>query len=244
MGRRLVQALALAATAFVVSACSGADAKRAKELLGQANAAQAKVVSASYDVRVVVSAESQRYTMLMNGGGYVKGPRAGDQFLTMRGEGLPVAMNFQLVSTGGRAVVSINGRTQSFPMPRESARSQDWTAIVGDLTKHVKSVDVRENSVVAGKRGTTVAGVIDTAGLARAAAGMSMLSQSTGAGALDEMTKHVGDMRVVLFIADRTRLIQSAAITLELKGSGQKAKVEMLYSLRGVNRPVAFPTSR
>ena len=201
-------------------------------------------MSASYDVRVVVSAETQRYTMLVNGGGYFKGPRAGDQFLTMRGEGLPVAMNFQLVSTGGRAVVSVNGRTQSFPMPASSARSQDWTAIVGDLTKHVKSVDVRENSVVAGKRGTTVAGVIDTAGLARAAAGMSMLSQSTGAGALDEMTKNVGDMRVVLFIADRTRLIQSAAITLELKGSGQKAKVEMFYSLRGVNRPVAFPSSR
>jgi outer membrane lipoprotein-sorting protein len=239
MGRRLVQALALAATAFVISACSGADAKRAKELLAQANAAQAKVVSASYDVRVVVSAGSQRYTMLMNGGGYFKGPRAGDQFLTMRGEGLPGATNFQLVSKGGRAIVSVNGSTQSFPMPPESAKSQDWTAIVGDLTKHVKSVDVRENSVVAGKRGTTVAGTIDTAGLVRAAAGLSM---PFGDGALDEMTKHVGDMRIVLFIEDRTRLIQSAAITLELKGSGQKAKVEMFYSLRGVNRPVDFPS--
>src|SRR5215218_1195973 len=95
MGRRLVQALALATTAFVVSACSGADAKRPRELLAQTNAAQAKVRSASYDVRVVVSAESQRYTMLMNGGGYFKGRRAGDRFLIMRGEGLPVAMNFQ-----------------------------------------------------------------------------------------------------------------------------------------------------
>jgi hypothetical protein len=50
--------------------------------------------------------------------------------------------------------------------------------------------------------------------------------------------------RVVLFISGRTRLIQSAAITLELKGSGQKAKVEMFYGLRGVNRSVAFPRSR
>jgi outer membrane lipoprotein-sorting protein len=243
MRRRLVQALSLVAAVLVVSACSGADAKRAKELLTQANAAQAKVRSASYDVRVVVSAGPMRYSMLMNGGGYFKGSRAGDQFLTMRGEGLPVPMNFQLVSRGGHAVATMNGRTQSFPMPAARARSQDWTAIVGDLTKHVKSVDVRESSVVAGKRGTTVVGVLDTAGLARAAAGMSMLSQSTGAGALDEMTKHVGDMRIVLFIADRTRLIQSAAITLELKGSGQKAKVEMFYSLRGVNRPVAFPSA-
>lgn len=244
MRGRLVQALSLVAAVLVVSACSGADAKRAQDLLAQANAAQAKVVSASYDVRVVVSAGSQRYTMLMNGGGYLKGPRAGDQHMSMRGEGLPVPMLFEMTSVRGRGTVRVNGRTQSFPMPAGTARSQDWTAIVGDLTKHVKSVDVRENSVVAGKSGTTVAGVIDTAGLARAAAGMSMLSQSTGAGALDEMTKNVGDMRVVLFIADRTRLIQSAAITLELKGSGQKAKVEMFYSLRGVNRPVAFPSSR
>jgi outer membrane lipoprotein-sorting protein len=237
-----VQALALATTAIVVSACSGADGKRAQELLTQANAAQANVRSASYDVRVVVSAGSMRYSMLMNGGGYFKGARAGDQFLTMRGEGLPVAMNFQLVARDGRAVATMNGRSQSFPMPAETARSQDWTAIVGDLTKHVKSVDVRENTVVARKKGTTVVGVLDTAGLARAAAGMSVLSQSTGAGALDEMTKHVGDMRIVLFISDRTRLVQSAAITMELKGSGQKAKLEMFYSLRGVNRPVAFPS--
>jgi outer membrane lipoprotein-sorting protein len=243
MTRRFAQLLWVVVAVSVASACSGADAKRAQELLAQANAAQAKVRSASYDVRVVVSAETQRYTMVMNGGGYFKGPRAGDQFMTMRGEGLPVPMNFQLVSTGGRAVVSVNGRTQSFPMPQATARSQDWTAIVGDLTKHVKSVEVRENTVVAGKRGTTVAGVVDTAGLARAAAGMNALSESTGAGALDQMTKYLGDMRVVLFIPDRSRLIRSAAITMELKGSGQKAQVEMFYSLRGVNRPVAFPAS-
>lgn len=243
MRGRLVQALSLVAAVLVVSACSGADAKRAQDLLAQANAAQAKVVSASYDVRVVVSAGSQRYTMLMNGGGYLKGPRAGDQHMSMRGEGLPVPMLFEMTSVRGRGTVRVNGRTQSFPMPAGTARSQDWTAIVGDLTKHVKSVDVRENQVVAGKRGSTVSGVIDTAGLIKAAAGMTMLSQATGAGAVNEMTKNFGDMRVVLFIADRTHLIRSAALTLELKGSGQKAKVEMFYSLRGVNRPVAIPAS-
>ena len=117
MARRLAQVLSLVAAVVVVSACSGAEAERAKELLAEANAAQANVVSASYDVRVVVSAGAQRYAMVMNGGGYFKGRRAGDQFMTMRGEGLPVPMDFMLVSKGGRAVVRVNGRTQSFPMP-------------------------------------------------------------------------------------------------------------------------------
>jgi outer membrane lipoprotein-sorting protein len=247
MARRLVQGLLFVTAAVVLSACSGAEAKRAQELLAKANAAQAKVVSASYDVRVVVSAGSQRYSMLMHGGGYFKGPRAGDQFMTMRGEGLPVPMNFQLVSKGGRAVVRANGRTQSFPMPSGATGSQtsNWTAIVGDLAKYVKEVDVQESTVVAGTRGRTVTGVIDTAGLVKAAAGMNIFSQAAGAGsaAFDEMTKNLGDTRVVLFIANRTHLIRTAVITLELKAAGEGAKVQVFYSLRGVNRPIAFPGS-
>lgn len=246
MRRRLGQALLLVAAASVVSACSGAEGKRAQELLATANAAQAKVVSASYDVRVVVSAGDQRYTLLMNGGGYFKGPRAGDQFMSMRGEGLPVPMNFQLVSRGGRAVVTANGKTQSFPMLQASAgaQSSNWTAIVGELARYVKSVDVRENSVVGGTRGKLVSGVIDTEGLVKAAAGMNVFSRAAGAGtaAFDNMTKTLGDTRIVLFIADGTHLIRSAAITLGLKGVGQGAKVQVFYSLRGVNRPVSIPS--
>jgi hypothetical protein len=244
MRRRLSQALSLLAAVLVVAACSGADAKRAQELLAGANAAQAKVRSASYDTRVVVSAGDVRYTLLMTGGGYFKGPRAGDQFMSMRGEDLPVPMNFELVSRGGRAVVRANGRTQSFPMPSTpQSESSNWTAVVGNLARYVKSVDVRERSVVNGKRGTTVSGVIDTEGLVKAAAGMNVFTRAAGAGtpAFDEMTKTLGDTRVVLFIADRTHLIQSAAITLELKGAGQGAKVQVFYGLRGVNRPVAMP---
>jgi len=237
----------LAGAASVLSACSGADAQRANELLARAHAAQSKVVSASYDVRVVVSAGDQRYSLVMSGGGYFKGRRAGDQFMTMRGEGLPAPMSFELVSVGGRAVVRTNGRTQSFPLPAgtTSAQTSNWTAIVGNLARYVKSVEVRDRSIVAGTRGTTVSGVIDTAGLVKAAAGMNIFSRAAGAGtqAFDEMTKTLGDTRVVLFIADRTHLIRSAAITLELKGAGQGAKVELFYNLRGVNRPVAMPSS-
>jgi hypothetical protein len=246
MRRRLVLALSLVAAVLVVSACSGADAKQAQDLLAKANAAQTKVVSASYDVRVVVSAGSQRYTMLMEGGGYLKGRRAGDQYMSMRGEGLPVPMQFEMTSVGGRATVRVNGRSQSFPRSPGAASSQssNWAAVVGDLAKYVKSVDVRGNQVVAGRRGSMVSGVIDTGGLLKAAAGMNVLSQASGTRpALDEMAKNLGDTRVVLFIADRTHLIRSAAITLELKGAGQKAKVELFYSLRGVNRPVAIPAS-
>jgi hypothetical protein len=247
MRRGFAQALLLVAAALALSACSGADAKRAQELLASARAAQSRVVSASYDVRVVVSSGDLRYSASMAGGAYFRGPRAGDQFMSLRGEGLPAPLNFELVSTGGRAVVRANGQTQSFAMPSRAsgASSSNWTSVVGDLARYVKSVHVRENTVVAGTRGSTVSGVVDTAGLVRAAARMNVFSRAVGAGtpAFDEMTKMLGDTRVVLFIAERTHLIRTAALTLTFRGAGAGAKVQVFYSLRGVNRPVTFPAS-
>jgi hypothetical protein len=243
MYRGVLRALLLVAALCLLPACSGADAERARDLLAAAQAAQSKLVSATYDVRVVVSQGDQSYTLVMNGGGYLKGRRAGDQFLSMRGEGLPVPLQFDLVSAGGRVAVRANGRSQSFPIPAggAGAQSSNWAAIVGDLARYVKSVDVRENTVVAGTRGTTVAGVIDTAGLVRAAAGLTTFSQAAGAPSVDEMTKNFGDTRIVLFIAARTHLIRTAVINMDLKAGGKTAKLQVFYAVRTVNRPVAIP---
>jgi hypothetical protein len=245
MTRRLAQVLLLVAAASSLTACSGADARQAQQLLADAHLAQSKVVSATYDVRVVVAQGEKSYTLLMNGGGYLKGPRAGDQFLSMRGEGLPMQMQFDLVAVDRRATVRVNGRSQSFPMPSGAASSQssNWAAIMGELSRYVKSVDVRENEVVAGTRGTTVAGVIDTAGLVKAVAGMSALSQASGAPAVDQLAKDLGDTRIVLFISARTHLIRTAVINVDVKAAGKTAKVRLFYSLRSVNKPVALPSA-
>lgn len=229
----------------MLAACSGADARRAQEILAQAQIAQAKVGSASYDVRMVMSLGDQRFTILMTGGGYLKGPRAGDQHLSMTAEGLPVPFQAELVTSRGRGYLRMNGAWQSFPVPAQ-ARGADssWAGTVGDLTRYVKDVDVREHSVVAGVSGTTVVGVLDTAGLLRAASQLSTFSQAAGTSSLglDELAKHASDTRVVLFVAAKSHLVRSAVISFDFEAEGRKLKVDLYYSLRKVNRPVTIPS--
>jgi hypothetical protein len=163
--------------------------------------------------------------------------------MSMRGEGLPVPLQFDVVSLNGRGTVRANGTTQSFPIPSGTAGSQsaNWTGILGDLTKYVKSVDVTERTVVGGVAGTTVVGVIDTAGLVKAAAGLSTFSQAAGAPSVDELTKHLGDTRAILFISARTHLIRTAVVNVDVKSGSQSTKLQVFYTLRSVNRAVAIP---
>jgi len=242
MRRQALRLLLPISAGFLLAACSGADAERASQLLATAQAAQAKLVSATYDARVVITQGDQSFTLFMNGGGYLKGPRAGDQFMSMRADGLPVPMQFDLVSVNGHAVARINGTSQSFTMPSDAgSEGSNWTGIVGDLARYVKSVDVRERTVVAGEAGTTVAGVIDTAGVVKAVAGLSTLSRATGTPSVDELAKHLGDTRVILFISSRTHLIRTAVVNVDVKADGKSTKLQLFYTLRTVNRPVAIP---
>jgi hypothetical protein len=47
--------------------------------LKRAEAAQARLASATYEVTMNVSFDGQRFSLVMNGGAYLKGRRAGDQ---------------------------------------------------------------------------------------------------------------------------------------------------------------------
>ena len=245
MVRRALCLLLPTSAAFLLSACSGADAQRATELLAQSQAAQAGIRSATYDARLSISQGSKTYTLVMTGGGYLKGPRAGDQVLSMQGEGLPVPLNVGLVMSRGRAFVRANGAWQSFALPsgQTNDTSSNWAGLSGQLTRYVKDVDVRENQVVAGERGTMVAGVVDTAGALKALSGLDAFSRATGGAApiFDEVRKRFSDMRVVLFISSRTHLVRSMVINLEIKLDDGTAKIQMLYSLRSVNQPVSIP---
>jgi hypothetical protein len=243
MRPRALRLLLPISAALLLAACSGADATRASQLLATAQAAQAKLVSATYDARVVVTQGDRSFTLLMNGGGYLKGSRAGDQFMSMRAEGLPVPLQFELVSVNGRGFVRTNGTSQSFPVPAGGAgsRSSNWTGIVGDLAKYVKSVDVHERTVVAGEPGTTVVGVIDTAGLVKAAAGLSTFSRAAGVPSVDELTKHLGDTRAILVISARTHLIRTAVVTIDVKAGDKSTKVQIFYALRSINRRISIP---
>jgi len=240
--RRLVPLLF---AALLLSACSGADAQRATALLAQAQAAQAGVRSATYDARLSISQGGKTYTVVMSGGGYLQGPRAGDQVLNMQGEGFPVPLNVGLVLRHGRAFVRVNGAWQSFALPStQTSDSSNWAGLSGQLTKYVKDVSVQEDQVVAGERGTMVAGVVDTAGALKALSGLDAVSRASGGASpiFDEVRKRLSDTRVVLFISSSTHLVKTMVINLDIKLDDGTAKLQMLYTLRSVNQPVVIPS--
>ena len=232
--------------AFALVGCSGEDDQRAQGLLERARVAESNVRSASFSATLSVAAEGQRFSIVLEGGGYRRGPRAGEGFLQMRGgDGLPVPLDFAVVMRGGRAHLRMGGTWRSFALTARTggvaSSSADAGALVRELTRHVKDVSVTDG-VVNGESGWTIAGTIDTAGLVEAAAGLAPLSEAAGqrfdAGRLRDL---VGDTRAVLFVCARTGLIRSAVVTLSLEAEGRSAELRFTYRLAGVNRPVAIP---
>jgi hypothetical protein len=234
---------ALGLAAIALSACSGEQGQRAQELLKRAEVAQARLKSATYEARMNVSFEGQRFSLVMNGGAYLKGRRAGDQLLTLRADGIPGAGSFdmRMLIRGRQASMSMGGRQYSMPLTAATKKQFDWSSTLTDLTRYVKQVKVHEGRVVNGERGATITGVIDTAGLLTGLSGLDAFKQVAGPAAPDfgDFAKHLSDVRVALFVAQRSGLIRSAVISLGIEADGKKAQLDLTYRLGSVNRAIA-----
>jgi hypothetical protein len=234
--RRGLAVVALAA--FTFTACSGEQGERAQQLLTRAQTAQARLTSATYDVRMSFDMDGQRFSLVMNGGGYLRGPRAGDQVLSMRTEGVPSigAFNMQMLLHGRQATMTINGRRMTVPMPASAKNQYDWSGTMLDLARYVKRVKVRDGRVVNGVRGSTIAGVIDTERLVKAASKLNALTQ---AAKVDDLGGKLGDIHAAVFVEQRSGLIRSAVITMSMKVNGKKSDAELVYRLESTNQAIA-----
>lgn len=233
---RCVLPLTLAAVAL--SACSGEQGEHAQQLLARAEVAQSRLTSATYEARMTFTMEGRTMSLVMDGGGYLKGRRAGDQLLTMRTDGVPGAgaMDVQVLVRRGRMSMSVNGRRFSLPVPESAKRQYDWSSTMLDLTRYVKDVSVREGRVVNGEAGSTVAGIIDTEAMVKAASKLDLVAQ---AASLDKFAGKLGDIHAAVFVARRTGLIRSAVIRMSMEADGKKADIELTYRLRSTNQGVA-----
>lgn len=229
---------ALALAALALTACSGEQGARAEQLLTRAQAAQARLTSATYEARLTFSLDGRRFGVVMDGGGYLKGRRAGDQLLTMRTDGVPGmgAFTMQMIVRGRNASMSLNGRRMSVPLPAGAKREYNWSANMLDLARYVKKVKVREGRVVNGERGATIAGVVDTEALVKAAGGLDLFAQ---AAKVDDFAGKLGDIHAAVFVAQRTGLIRSAVISLTMEAGGENADLELTYRLSSTNRAIA-----
>jgi hypothetical protein len=229
---------ALALAVLPLAACSGEQGERAQQLLTRAQVAQARLSSATYEARVTFVMDGQRFSLVMDGGGYFKGRRAGDALLTMRTEGVPGggAFNMQLLVRRGQASMSLNGQRLSLPASPTAKQQYDWSSTMVELARYVKNVRVREGRVVNGELGATIAGVIETKELLKAVSGLDVF---TRAAKIDDFDGKLGDIHAAVFVATRTGLIRSAVITLSMEADGKKADIEFTYRLKSTNRAVA-----
>jgi hypothetical protein len=235
----------LALAVLALAACSGEQGARAQQLLTRAEAAQARLTSATYEARMSVSMDGHRFSLVMNGGAYLKGRRAGDQILSMRADGIPGAGSFdvRMLIRGRQASINMNGRRYSMPLSASTKQQFDWSSTMVDLAGYVKEVKVREGRVVNGERGATITGVINTAGLLEAVTKLEAFKQVAGPAApdaaFDELADHLSDVRVALFVAQRTGLIRSAVLNLGIEADGNNAELQLTYRLASTNRAIA-----
>jgi hypothetical protein len=236
MGR--IAALGLAVLAL--TGCAGAQGERAQQLLNRAQVAQSGLTSMSYDVRVTFAMDGQRMSLVLDGAGYLRGARAGDQLLTMRTEGVPGigAVNMQLAMRGSTLTLAMNGRSTTMAVPPAAREQYDWSGAVLDLGRYVKRVKVHEGRVVAGERGATVTGVLDSEGLLKAVSQLQALPAGASAPDMSKVAEQFGDTRAALFVSQRTSLIRSAVLGLSVNADGRKAHVDVTYRLKSVNRPI------
>jgi hypothetical protein len=230
---------------LLLAGCGGAEGQRAQELLAQAEAASRQVTSASYEMEFSFSAKGQNIGLYLEGSGYLKGPRAGEQTLEMRGTGPFAGVGaFEFAIIGNQAHARVNGRWQSVPIPAVRRNPpQLGPDALAKLTPYVKRVSVQEGQFVNGERIASVAGVIDTEGLVKAIAGLDAFSSIVGQSGPDltELAEHLGDVHAVLAISERTHLLRSAVIDLTVEIEGEEIAVQAIYRLKDVNKPVRLP---
>jgi hypothetical protein len=235
--RRLLALLLLTATAAPATGCSGADAQEAQDLLAQSNAAFAQVRSATFTARMTLTGGPAELDMKMTGGGYARGKRAGDFYVLVTAGNLPFR-DLLVVSRSGRVSMSVDGnRVGEAPLPVQTA---DNPLQLVDLAQYVKDVRVEHGKVIDGEAMTKVTGVIDTAGLARGA-----LANVTGAGGGDvDLSKSLGDTRVVLYLSEATHLPMRGLVDVTLDVAGQKLAMHLDFAYTSYNERIQLPGLR
>jgi hypothetical protein len=240
--RRLAALLALAVLA--AGCAGGEDGARAAALLAEAQAAEAKLASATYELELSFTQDGQTVRVHADGGDVRKGERAGEQFLRIRLDGVPgLALGEMLVVVeNGQVRLGINGSWQTMPVPPQlpDAEAEALAAgLVHRLAGAVESVEVKENEIAAGQPVTTVAGVIDTQALFEAFADLAGLADLPGAPAFDagEITDSLSDIEVTLVLSEPSHLLRAAFVDFRV----EDADVRLVYRLTGVDVPVTLP---
>ncbi len=240
----IVRLVTVLAAALLLAGCSTEEGLRAQELLQQAETAQAKLRSSTFEGSLGVSADGQTFKLAFNGATSKDG-----EWVSMRTSGIPggADMAMQVLVRGGRAWMHTGKRWQSMPVPsgtslRAGSSGTVSAAAFQELARYVEDVRVTEHQLIGGKPVTTIAGEIDTAGMMQSFAKLGSLAEDMSFD-LSKLGLDIGDIRAVLTIDERTQLLASALVTFELKADGKSVKLDLRYRLASANKPVELPSA-
>lgn len=237
---RRVLALGLIGLAAVVSAgCSGVDAQKAQSILDQSTTAMADVKSVSFAMRMWTSGgpDGTDFTVLMHGGGYEKGKRAGEAYVTLTSSDVPAMGEVTIVTRRNVLYVKTGGRWARLPTPSGQASADPLAGF--DLTRYVTDVSVDDGVVLDGEPMDRISGVIDTSA---ALEGLIGTLGGTGAAGVGSASEVLGDIRAVLYVSETTHLPMKTLIDLPMEAGGQKIVMHLDLVLTGVDEPVAIPS--
>jgi hypothetical protein len=227
------------AAAALLTGCSPADARKAQDILTQAQQSSQAITSESFLMKMTVAAGDKSAEIDMQGGAYMHGPQAGDVYIEMTGS-VPDSsqgIDLTMVKRGGTVTIRSNGQTQT--LSASAAAQQYGSSISGvtqlmDLARYVKGGSVSETDYQ-GRPADKLVGILDTQGLVSSTGGVS-------SSVLGQLGVHLGDVRVVLYVPRDTHLVEAMLANLDLSAGGQSASMAMSLAVTGVNKPLTFPT--
>jgi hypothetical protein len=234
--RRVVVLLALAVLPVVASACTGADAQKAEDLLAQSRTAGQSVRSEAFTMKVNVEAGGESAVVDAQGGMMLKGAEAGDFYATMTTAAAgqsPVAV--VMVKRGDSLQLRMNGVTRTVPIPAGMQSSAAGAAgfDVNAITPYVKDVSVSTLDV-GGRTEDEVVGTLDGDALLKSLPGIST-------GLLSTLGASLGDVKVSLFIPRDSHLVETALLDMTAHVANQSMHMSMSYAVTSVNKPLTFP---
>jgi len=236
--RRLLAFVLLASAAAVASGCSGVDAQKAQTVLDQSTA-MADVDSISFSMRMWTEGApgGADFNVLMHGGGYEQGKRAGEAYVTMTADDVPGLGSMTVVIRRDVVYVKAGGRWAQVPAPAGQTGADPMAGF--DLTRYVTDVRVEEGVIVEGEPMDRITGVIDTS---VAIDGLLGTLGGTGAGGLGAASDVLGDIRAVLYVSEATHLPMRTLVDMPMSIAGEKIVMHMDIVITGVNKPVDIPS--
>jgi hypothetical protein len=238
----------LVLVALLASGCLGAEARRARDLLQDAERAMAGARTLRYEADLTFAGDGSTGVVRMRGAVRRSAAGAYDQVLRVTAEGPGMAaVEGQVVVRDGHAWAEVGGRwIDAGAAGHGSSAAGGLERISPDdlarLAPYVEDVSVQENRAVAGRPSAVVTCRIDAAGLLREALDIGDGAALAGLdGLVDQLADGLGDVDAVLVLDHATHMLRTARLRVAFEAQGRRMELRVGLRVTGVNRPVAIP---